>query len=130
MKLLSRVQLLATPWTAAYQAPRSWDFPGKGTGVGCQCLLLHWQVDSSPVSHQGSPKMGYASVGMLLSALRVAHGWTVARNPVCSLWSHVPIVHAHVISYVCSNIAELGSTGLDQFWKNTKMSKLINKKEK
>ena len=35
----SRVRLLATPWTAAYQAPPSMDFPGKSTGVGCHCLL-------------------------------------------------------------------------------------------
>ena len=35
----SRVRLLATPWTAAYQAPLSMDFPGKSTGVGCHCLL-------------------------------------------------------------------------------------------
>ena len=39
VKLLSRVRLLATPWTAAYQAPPSMDFPGKSTGVGCHCLL-------------------------------------------------------------------------------------------
>ena len=39
VKSLSRVQLLATPWTAAYQAPLSMDFPGKSTGVGCHCLL-------------------------------------------------------------------------------------------
>ena len=39
VKLLSRVWLLATPWTAAYQAPPSMDFPGKSTGVGCHCLL-------------------------------------------------------------------------------------------
>ena len=46
-----------------------WDFPGKDTGVGCHFLLqgifhlsvdrklclLHWQVDSLPLSHQGSP---------------------------------------------------------------------------
>ena len=42
VKSLSRVQLLATPWTAAYQAPPSWDFPGKSTGVRCHCLL--WKV--------------------------------------------------------------------------------------
>ena len=40
VKSLSRVWLLATPWTAAYQAPLSMDFPGKNTGVGCHCLLL------------------------------------------------------------------------------------------
>ena len=39
VKSLSRVRLLATPWSAAYQAPPSMDFPGKGTGVGCHCLL-------------------------------------------------------------------------------------------
>ena len=38
-KSLSRVRLLATPWTTAYQAPPSMDFPGKSTGVGCHCLL-------------------------------------------------------------------------------------------
>ena len=39
VKSLSHVRLLATPWTAAYQAPPSMDFPGKSTGVGCHCLL-------------------------------------------------------------------------------------------
>ena len=38
-KSLSRVRLLATPWTAAYQLLHPWDFPGKSTGVGCHCLL-------------------------------------------------------------------------------------------
>ena len=46
----------------------SWDFPGKNTGVGYHFLLqrifptqgsnpclLHWQVDSLPLSHLGSP---------------------------------------------------------------------------
>ena len=62
----------ATPWAVACQAPLcSWDFPGKNTGVGCHFLLqgifltqgpntclLHWQTDSSPPSHQGSPLLG------------------------------------------------------------------------
>ena len=39
VKSLNSVGLLATPWTAAYQAPPSMDFPGKSTGVGCHCLL-------------------------------------------------------------------------------------------
>ena len=39
VKSLSCVQLLATPWTAAYQAPLSMDFPGKSTGVGHQKLV-------------------------------------------------------------------------------------------
>ena len=46
-----------------------WDFPCKNTGVGCHSLLqgifptqrwnsslLCWQVDSLPLSHQGSPQ--------------------------------------------------------------------------
>ena len=46
-----------------------WDFPGKNTGVVCHFLLqgifltqgsnpslLHWQVDSLPLSQQGSPE--------------------------------------------------------------------------
>ena len=45
VKSLSHVRLLATPWTAAYQAPPSMGGgkyscrPGKSTGVGCHCLL-------------------------------------------------------------------------------------------
>ena len=35
VKSLSRVRLFVTPWTAAFQAPPSMDFPGKSTGVGC-----------------------------------------------------------------------------------------------
>ena len=57
-----------------FGAPRllcPWDFPGKNTRVGCLLLLqgifptygsnpyllhlLHWQVNSLPLSHQGSP---------------------------------------------------------------------------
>ena len=34
VKSLSRVRLFATPWTAAHQAHRPWDFPGEGTGAG------------------------------------------------------------------------------------------------
>ena len=33
VKSLCRARLLATPWTAAYQAPLSMDFPGKSTGL-------------------------------------------------------------------------------------------------
>ena len=39
VKSLSRVRLFVTPWTAAYQAPPSMNFPGKSTGVGCHCCL-------------------------------------------------------------------------------------------
>ena len=58
----------ATLWTVAHQAPPSTGFPGKNSGVGCHFFfqgifldqgsnlcLPHWQVDSLPMSHQGSP---------------------------------------------------------------------------
>ena len=52
VKSLSHVQPLATPWTAAHQAPPSMGFSRQSTGVGCHCLLR-----SPPVfnlfQHQG-----------------------------------------------------------------------------
>ena len=39
LSLFSCVQLLATLWTAAHQAPLSRNSPGKNTGVGCHVLL-------------------------------------------------------------------------------------------
>ena len=67
--MLSRVQLFATLWTVVHQAPLymrffqarilEWVargelqgiFPTQGSNVG----LMHWQVDSLPVTHLGSP---------------------------------------------------------------------------
>ena len=73
VKSLSHVRLLATPWTAAHQAPLSVGFPSKDTGVGCHFLLqgifltqgsnpclLHWQVNSLPLSHLENP--GYLGI--------------------------------------------------------------------
>ena len=42
----NRVWLCATLWTAAHQAPRPWDSPGKNTGVGCHFLLQCMKVRS------------------------------------------------------------------------------------
>ena len=66
--LLSHVQLFSTPWTVA-RLLCPWDFPGKNTRMGYHFLLQgifltqrsnlhlpHWQVDSLPLSHQGSPR--------------------------------------------------------------------------
>ena len=76
VKSLSRVRLLATPRTAAYQEPTRllgpWDFPGKSTGVGCQCLLLH--------AHQAEPnltapgKRSYACFAKSLQSCPTLHG--------------------------------------------------------
>ena len=59
---------LSTPWTVPTRLLCPWDFPGKNVAVGCYFLLhgifpaqglnshlLHWQADSLPLNHQGSP---------------------------------------------------------------------------
>ena len=46
LSCFSRVQLCATPETAAHQVPRPWDSPGKNTGVGCHFLLQCMKVKS------------------------------------------------------------------------------------
>ena len=57
VKSPSHVWLLATPWTAAYQAPPSMGFSRKSIGVGCHCLLQrvlytssHWSLTSDRLS--------------------------------------------------------------------------------
>ena len=46
-----------TPWTAAHQAPRSWDSPGKNTGVGCPFLLQCIKVKSESEVTQLCPTL-------------------------------------------------------------------------
>ena len=66
----SRVQLCATPQTAAHQAPGPWDSPGKNTGVGCHFLFQCMKVKVKSLScvrllgtpwtaaYQAPPSMG------------------------------------------------------------------------
>ena len=63
VKSLSRVRLLATPWTAAYQALHPWDFPGK-SGVPLPSPTsgsrkAHFEVDytKSPTHKPSSFKL-------------------------------------------------------------------------
>ena len=96
-EMLSRfscVWLFAILWTIACQSPLCpWDSPGKSTRVGCNALLqgifptqglnpsllhlLHWQVDSLPLSYWTSPKLC-----LRLHCSRLISGWT-------RLWVHV-----------------------------------------
>ena len=57
VKSFSCVWLLATPWTEAYQVRRSWDFPGKSTGVGCHCLLPSLHAAAAAKSLQSCPTL-------------------------------------------------------------------------
>ena len=54
----SRVQLCATPQTAAHQAPCPRDSPGKNTGVGCHFLLQRMIVKSESEVAQSCPALG------------------------------------------------------------------------
>ena len=74
--VLSHVQLFATLWTVALQAPLSWDSPSKNTGVDSHSLLqgifptqesnlcllhpLHWQAGSLPLAPPGKPFVCYS----------------------------------------------------------------------
>ena len=70
--VLSHTVVSDSVWPPSTVAPRllsPWNVSGKDTGVGCHFLLqgifpiqglnlcfLHWQADSLPLSHQGSPR--------------------------------------------------------------------------
>ena len=53
----SHVRLCATPQTAAHQAPRPWDSPGKNTGVGCHFVLQCMKVKSESEVTQSCPTL-------------------------------------------------------------------------
>ena len=53
----SHVRLCATPETAAHQASRPWDSPGKNTGVGCHFLLQCMIVKSESEVAQSYPTL-------------------------------------------------------------------------
>ena len=75
MKSLSRVRLLATPWTAAYQTPPSMDFPGNSTGVAWVVfptffnLSLNFAIRSSWSESLSVPSLIFADCIELLHLL-------------------------------------------------------------
>ena len=102
VQLLNCVQLLVAPWTVACQAPLPMGFPRQGYWSGLPFSfprdlsdqgnpnLLHWQADSLPLSHQGSPshgspgaiiifilqmrKMALREIGWLAQSQSASHG--------------------------------------------------------
>ena len=67
----SSVHVIATPWTIVHQAPLSMEFYRSGFYFVLQGIfptqrsnlgiprLLHWQADTLPLSHQGSPILSF-----------------------------------------------------------------------
>ena len=110
VKSLSRVRLLATPWTAAYQAPPSMGFsrqeywsgvplPSPPWHVGSSqirdwtCGLLHWKADSLPLSHQGRswlPLLTRTPVRLDQSPLALFYLNSLCKGPVSK--------HDHILS--------------------------------
>ena len=84
VKSLSRVRLLATPWTAAHQV-RLWDFPGESTGVGCYCplhsgmLLSHKKMVLPSATTLGGLSSSCASLSVVSQGLAL---WWVEVVPV------------------------------------------------
>ena len=88
---LSHVQLFTIPWTVAHQDPLR-DVPGMNTGVGCHFLLqvifptqgsnprlLHWQLDSLPLSHQRSPYVCFTIEETKLQSWVTSQGFTAGK---------------------------------------------------
>ena len=73
-QLLQSCPTLLPPGLEPARLLYPWDPPGKNTGVGCHFLLqgifltqgsnpqlLHWQADSLPLNHVGSPMLANVS---------------------------------------------------------------------
>ena len=91
--LLSHVQLFLTLQTLACQVLLSMGFLGKNTGMSCHFFLqgifqiqgsnphlLHWQADSLPLSHQGSPSQRIVVFSKSLSHLQLS---VTPSTPAC-----------------------------------------------
>ena len=98
-RVLSDVWLFATPWTVAGQAPLSMGFPrqefwsglpfpppGGNLGSNPHLLqLLHWQVNSLPLSHLESPWTDRAySIFIITFVVLKLLGWKPQQSQKCT----------------------------------------------
>ena len=97
-----------TPWTIAHQAPLSLGFPrqedwsgfpfpitGDLPDPGLNSCLLHWQVDSLPLSYKGSPLISIMKCKLSHSCLTF--------EPKCSAPGLYP-KHMHLHSELCTEV--------------------------
>ena len=98
---------LATPRTVDHMLLCPWDFPGRRTRMVCHFLLqgifptqglslhlLHWQVDSLPLSHGGSPVYGYMSaLSLLLCSCSVTKLCATLYDPIDCSRPGFPFLH-------------------------------------
>ena len=96
-----------TPWTVVCQAPLSmgfprqdyWNglpfhFPGDLPNPGINPVILHWQADSLPLNHLGSPKL---ALFVSLHDCTAASTDTHTPCPSFSAWKLVPNVSKKVL---------------------------------
>ena len=117
----SRVWLCVTPETAAHQAPRPWDSPGKNTGVDCHFLLQCMKMKSESevaqscptlatpwtAAYQAPPSMGFARQQYYVSiyvsicqchttlitvALQQILNWEMSGLQLCSSFKYLLII--------------------------------------
>ena len=93
VRMLSHVSLWPH-WLQPTRLQCPWDFPGKNTGVGCHFLLqgifptqgsnsgllylLHWQVDSLPLTPPGKPCNQFSSAQSLSHVRLFVTPWIAA----------------------------------------------------
>ena len=139
MKSLSHARLLATPRTAAYQAPPSMGFSGKSTGVGCHflfqrifpiqgsnpglphCRQLHCRLYH--LSHQGNPKQSRNSFPQQI--LPFAELIYFSRSALPSQSSHLQagdLVHCICCSHHLEYSSPTSSPGSSYPSSKTRMS--------
>ena len=125
-----------TPWTVACSSRLSMglcprNFPGKNTGVGCHILLqeifptqgfntrilslLHWQADSLPLYHLGSPKCYHLlskkkkkknyykpsreSRTLIADIFRVCASSQISQSLICLFHGHLSwVLFFHILS--------------------------------
>ena len=88
----SCVQLCVTPQTAAHQAPRPWDSPGKNTGVGCHFLLQCMKVKSESEVAQSCPTLSDPTT----AAFQAPPSMGFSRQ---EYWSGVPLPSPGLCTY-------------------------------
>ena len=99
----SHVWLFTTPWTVAWWAALSMEFSRQAYWSGYHFLLqgifpiqrsnpsllclLHWQVDSLPLHHLGSPKSCYFLVILHFANTHALGG--IYTNPISMIETHL-----------------------------------------
>ena len=94
-KLLSCVQLLATPWTEPTRLLHPWDFPGKSTGVGCHCLLQCSLVISNFLEKVSS--LSHSVIFLYFRALIAEEGFLI--SPCYSLELCIQMLLSFLFSF-------------------------------